>query len=182
MNNTTSITKGQQLSITYQAYTQSEEDSWSGTIHFEAEKDYDNLDQWFRQDLQEFKSAMLEHHENNGGDKNKKIECFWYFMADSETMKSKMNDKEYIQETIGDCAQHCTTEEELKTLFETKLVTSNAICFGEYRIHPKRMSDWGRETLDRLTETDKGIYSVMNAKVDITTGGYSVNRLTKRVS
>lgn len=118
-------------SIQYQCYSDSEDNSWSGSMDFTVDKEYEDLMDWFKSERKDIIENLCKYRTDQGREPN--LEAFWFMITDGG------NDA-----IAGD----------------------DPLAFIQWHKHPKRMSEYGRDTLKRLT-ADDGLYSLLGLHSEI---------------
>ena len=163
-------------SLQYQCYSDSEDNSWSGSIDFTVDREYETLMDWFKAERKDIYDNLCKYQTDQ--DKEPNLEQFWFIMSDEQTMTEYLNS--LSEEQLEDIVKDCETQEDFRYTLKANAISHNPLGFIQWHKHPKRMSEYGRDTLKRLT-ADDGLYSILGCtdEVDITKGDYNCLSLQK---
>lgn len=164
-------------SIQYQCYSDSEDNSWSGTIDFTPDRDYDDLMSWFKAEKPDLVKHLCEFPTSNGRDP--KLEQFWLIITSEEDMISALED--ISEEEFAELSVDCNDEDELRNRIKGYAIHKNPNGFVQWHKHPKRMSQYGRDTLTRLTGKE-GVYTLLGLSdnISIDTSDYNTWEFNKK--
>jgi hypothetical protein len=157
-------------SLQYQCYSDTEENSWSGSIDFTVDREYETLLDWFKSERKDIFDNLCKYQTDQ--DKTPNLEQFWFIMSDVDSMNEYVDS--LSEEQIQNIGKDCETKEEFRYAIKAAAISHKPTGFIQWHKHPKRMSEYGRETLQRLTAPE-GLYSIIGCtdQVDITKGDYN---------
>jgi hypothetical protein len=165
-------------SLQYQCYSDSEDNSWSGSIDFTVQREYETLMDWFKTEREDIFANLCQYQTDK--DINPNLEQFWFIMSDEDSMTKYVESltEEQVEVIISDCY----SKEDATYKLKANAISRNPLGFIQWHKHPKRMSEYGRDTIKRLT-ADDGLYSIIGCtdEVDTTKGDYNCFSLTNRL-
>ena len=107
---------------------------------------------------------------------------FWLFIAKEGDMEEAC--EKLTEEDVSEILQGVESEQEAKDRIKNYIVSMCASGFVQWHKHPKRMSQYGKDTLIRLT-SDNGIYKLLGVaeqvhtdQADYNTWGLRLNKKT----
>ena len=167
-------------SIQYQCYSDTDDRSWSGTLDFKPDTDYDDLMDWFKVERKDIIEQLSEFPLESRTADDINLEQYWFIIADMSDMKKSI--EKMTEEEIGTIVAKTDECSDPWNAIKCQTIVQNAIGFVQWHKHPKRMSEHGREVLKRLTNDDTGVYTLMGVRdgIDITKGDYNTWNLTPK--
>lgn len=146
-------------SLHYQCYTHSDEESWGGTIDFTPEADYADIMSWYKTERESIVENLTEYAKTNREEVN--LEQFWFIIAKEEDMISVVESlsEEELQRIINEDAPR--NQMDAQSTLKSYCIVNKPSGFVQWHKHPKRMSDYGRESLTRLKS---GLYKTIGVQ------------------
>lgn len=156
------LPKNSTHTISYQAYTADKKD-FCGNFTMCTDKDYDNHQQWFEDDLENLIEALQSIRPKA------KIEAFYFFIGDLDSIKKGMDRNPDVS--------HLTDPQEKQMALINECLLTDGYAFGHWNINPKKMSKHSRKALVR---TELGIFNKIGIKRNLTKANADIHIFYKR--
>ena len=143
-------------------------------VSFTIDKD---LMSWFKAEKPDLTKHLCEFPISEGREPN--LEQFWLFIATEEDMDAGLD--KLTQDEVSEILEDCESEQEAKDRIKNYIVSTTASGFVQWHKHPKRMSQYGKDTLVRLT-SDGGLFTLLGIAEQVHTDQADYNTWGLRIS